>query len=197
MPRVTQQVQWQNQEALSVQFQSKSFSPISFHFLSNTSYMLLSSLETERLPLSPPTLSTPRHYLFLTALWWKARLWPVHTEQSPPVFSDDLSSPELIWEGHPGVGQAAPRGGDWAEKLGDTRVTRAYIPWLCCRHLPSKVGQLLMVPFSSFRRHERFTVTESGHAGGRCSRSPDLSHHHQRKPSVHHEQRPGSPHQPW
>uniref|UniRef100_A0AC11EGV9 CUGBP Elav-like family member 2 n=1 Tax=Ovis aries TaxID=9940 RepID=A0AC11EGV9_SHEEP len=64
----------------------------------------------------------------------------------------------------------------------------------------SAAGHLLQQPgciqwHSADGGHECFTVTEPGHAGGGCSRSPDLSHHHQCKSSVHHEQRPGSSHQ--
>uniref|UniRef100_A0A8D1G0C5 CUGBP Elav-like family member 2 n=2 Tax=Sus scrofa TaxID=9823 RepID=A0A8D1G0C5_PIG len=64
----------------------------------------------------------------------------------------------------------------------------------------SAAGHLLQQPgcvqwHSANGWHECFTVTESGNAGSSCSRGPDLSHHHQCKPSLHHEQRPGSPHQ--
>lgn len=91
--RVTQQVQWQSQEALSVQLQSKSFSPISFHFLSNTFYMQLSSLETEFTPqpshpvhvqTSPlldsslvegPAVASPHRAVSTCLFWWSLQPW--------------------------------------------------------------------------------------------------------------------------
>ncbi|KAL4698868.1 hypothetical protein H8959_011525, partial [Pygathrix nigripes] len=61
-------------------------------------------------------------------------------------------------------------------------------------------GHLLQQPgrvqrHSTNGRHECFTVAEPGDAGCCCSCGPDLSHQHQCKPSLYHEQRPGSPHE--